>query len=643
MAELLNKKDDPTATQLLERRVRELSTLHEIARAVTSVLDLEVVLNRIVEAAVYLTNAEEGFLLLVDEATGDLVLRAGKGLGDKAARVMGMKVTDSIAGQVVRTGRPVRMGGFRRDEEYKVKTGYLVKSLVNVPIKSGGRVIGVLSVDHSIASLRTFSDHDVALLSSLADYAAIAIENARLFAQASAKAGELATALEEQTGLAPAAPSPAQDRQALEQFVQGLRAQREEITRGVERARDLAQNLRSQADGADEMVERLSLWNDEVLSLIPQLEWLAQVGLPHAAQATPPAAEPVLLPQEAGVPAPDSRFLEHLAEGVLLCDAQGVIRQANEAAAEILGKALTDLVNADLQSAADDERWSRMVGSLRLALALGGETRLAPMTETTLYFNDRTVHANLIPITNSAAKIAGVIAIFRDISPKVGGWRARDEALTAISQKLRSPMTAIASYSDLLLSDAAGVTDPMQRRYLQRIRHGVQRIETILRELSDETAAASQSLETSTQSVSDVINEAIDTAQDALFLDGVNIARDIPETLPPVQFGAQYVSRILADLLAAAGKRTAVGHSVNVDTQVQWSDGWPTYLVVLIQDGGALPEGVPPLEEDTAVHDARALAEEEGGRIWVEPKAEGGNLLSFLLPVAEVASPGPVS
>jgi len=637
MAELPGKKDDPTATQLLERRVRELSTLHEIARAVTSVLDLEVVLNRIVEAAVYLTNAEEGFLLLVDEETGDLVLRAGKGLGDKAARVMGMKVTDSIAGQVVKTGRPVRMGGFRRDEAYKVKTGYLVKSLVNVPIKSGGRVIGALSVDHSTASLRTFSDHDVALLASLADYAAIAIENARLFAQASAKAGELARALEEQTGRAPAGPSPAQDREALEQFVQGLRAQREEIARGVERARELALNLRSQADGADEMVERLNLWNDEVLSLIPQLEWLAQVGLPHAA-----AGEMRLPGEEAGAPAPDSRFLEHLAEGVLLCDAQGSIRQANEAAAQILGKPLADLINSDLQSAAEDERWGRMVGALRLALALGGETRLAPTTETTLYLNDRTIHANLVPIIDSAAKIAGIVAIFRDISSKVGGWRARDEALITISQKLRSPMTAIASYSDLLLSDAAGVTDSMQRRYLQRIRHSVERIETILRELGDEAAAAGQSLETSTQSVSDVINEAIDTAQDALFLDGVNIARDIPENLPPVQFGAKYVSRILADLLAAAGKRTAVGHSVNVNTQVQWADGRPTYLVVLIQDGGATPQDVPPLEEDAALHTARSLAEDEGGRIWLEPKAEGGNLLSFLLPIAEVASAGQV-
>ena len=67
MAETLEEKGNPTATRLLEHRVRELNTLHEIARAVTSVLDLESVLNRIVEAAVFLTNAEEGFLFLVDE------------------------------------------------------------------------------------------------------------------------------------------------------------------------------------------------------------------------------------------------------------------------------------------------------------------------------------------------------------------------------------------------------------------------------------------------------------------------------------------------------------------------------------------------------------------------------------------------
>ncbi len=644
MAEQPDEQRQPTTTQILERRVRELSTLHEIARAVTSVLDLEAVFNRIVEAAVYLTNAEEGFLLLVDEETGDLTLRAGKGLGEKAARGMSMKVNDSIAGQVVKTGRPIRMGGFQRDEKYKVKTGYLVKSLVNVPIKSADRVIGVLSVDHSVASMRTFSDHDVALLSSLANYAAIAIENARLFAEASAKADELAAALKEQSGTAPAAPAPDQDWRALEQFVQGLRAQREEVLRGIERAQELAQDLRAQAENAEEMAQRLGLWNEEVLGLLPQLEWLAQAGLPHATQPSPAETRPVTEADTFFTPAvSDVQLLKHLAEGVLLCDVKGLIRQANEAAAQILGKPAADLINSDLQTVADDPRWQRIVGSLRLALALGssGQSGL-PTPETTLYINDRAIHAKLIPICENEAEAASIVAIFHDVSAETEGWRARDEVLADLSQKLRGPMTAIASYSDLLLGDTVGVVDSMQRRYLQRIRQGVERIEVVLRELSDEPPPPGRrSPPVSPLSITEVINEAVDVAQKTLSLDGVSVVRDIGDDLPPVQIDTECVNHVLADLLAAAGKRTGVGDSVSVRTQVQITDGRPRHLVVLIQDGGATPHGTPPLEEDETIRAARSLAEDEGGRIWIERKADGSNLISFLLPVAEQSPPAP--
>jgi len=645
MAEISGEQHQPTATQILERRVRELSTLHEIARAVTSVLDLEAVLNRIVEAGVYLTNAEEGFLLLVDEETGDLTLRAGKGLGEKVARGMSMKVTDSIAGQVVKTGQPVRMGGFRRDEEYKVKTGYLVKSLVNVPIKLTGRVIGVLAVDHSIASMRTFGDHDVALLSSLADYAAIAIENARLFAEASAKADELAQALEEQTGMAPSAPSPEQDRRALEQFAQGLRGQREEVLRSIERVRKLATDLHTQSENAEEVARGLGLWNEEVLGLLPQLEWLAQAGLTHAAQPPPqppetPGSAETGRPHVA--PVSDSRFLKSLAEGVLVCDAKSRIRQANDAVAQILGKPLGELINSDLQSITDDARWERMVGSLRLSLALGmGEQPGPPVSETTLYVNDRTIHARLVPVLESGTEAGGIIAVFHDISAEVGGWRARNKVIATLSQTLRGPMTAVASYSGLLLGDPVGMEDSMQRRYLQRIRQGVAQIEAVLSELSDETSTPGRpSVPTAAPSISEVIDQAIESAQNVLSLDGVSITGDISEDLPPVQIGAESASRILADLLAVAGKRTGVGDTVSVSTQVQVSDDRPSHLVICIRDRGVTPQGVPRLEADESIHSARSMAEGEGGRIWLERQSDGSNLISFLLPVAESTLPG---
>jgi two-component system NtrC family sensor kinase len=178
----------------LEHRIKELDVLYTVGKSVTSLLNLEELLNRIVEAAVFVTGAEEGSLMLVDKNTGELYLRAARGLGEKFARGFRLKVEDSIAGQVVKTGAPM-LQSTQNEEMLKVKTGYLVKSLVNVPLKAKDRVIGVLAVDNKVSS-EPFTDRDVYLLSALADYAAIAIENARLYKDTGDKAAQLDTLLE---------------------------------------------------------------------------------------------------------------------------------------------------------------------------------------------------------------------------------------------------------------------------------------------------------------------------------------------------------------------------------------------------------------------------------------------------------------
>lgn len=646
MAETNEERHLPTPTQLLERHVRELSTLHDIARAMTSVLDLESVLNRIVEAAVYLTNAEEGFLLLVDDETGDLTLRAGKGLGEKAARGMSIKVTDSIAGQVVKTGRPIRMGGFRRDEEYKVKTGYLVKSLVNVPIKTPDRVIGILAVDHSISSKGSFTNHDVALLSSLADYAAIAIQNAHLFAEASARADELAKALQEQTSVTPSPPSLEEDRRDLEQIAQGLRVQQDEVLRGIESTRQLARDLHAHAQNAEEVASGLGLWDERARSLLSRLERLVQAGLPHAGQASTlhPETRP---PADAGTLAiasvSDNLLLQHLVEGALICDANGLIRRANQAAAQILDKPMTELINANLQNIIDTPRWGQMVGSLRLALAMRqpGQAPMPPVPEARLFINERTIRAKLIPIHESQTGVANIFAILHDISAETEGWRARDEALVTLSQKLRGPMTTVATYNDLLLGETLGAIDSPQRRYLEHIQGGVERLKVTLNELGQELASSRQriNLETSPPT-SEFISQVADAAQKVLALDGVSIIRDIDTDLPPVQIGAECASRILGDLLAAAGGRASVGGSVRISTQLQAEDGESGHLFILIRGGDITQEDVPDLKEDAHIAAAVSLAESEGSRIWVERSTDGSDLICLLLPLAELPLSG---
>lgn len=180
----------------LERRVQELNILYQVSKSVTALLDLEELLNRIIEAALYVTGAEEGSLLLIDKGSGDLQMRAARGLGETYARGFRVKVNDTIAGDVVRTGEPFWTTS--EDQTLKVKTNYLVKSMAYIPLKVGKQVIGVLLVDNKV-STKPFTESDIYLLSALADYAAIAIDKARLYETVKRFNRELERRVEERT------------------------------------------------------------------------------------------------------------------------------------------------------------------------------------------------------------------------------------------------------------------------------------------------------------------------------------------------------------------------------------------------------------------------------------------------------------
>jgi signal transduction histidine kinase/DNA-binding response OmpR family regulator len=181
------------AHQAAVQRLKELETLTSIGRSVTAVLDLDQVLTKVVEAAVNLTGAEEGSLLLLDEQSNELTMRASKNFEDSFVRTFRLRSQDSLAGYVIRTGEAVLLD---QNSPQKIKTAYLVHSLVYVPLKVRDRVIGVLGVDNRRAG-RAFTRHDQRLLQALGDYAAIAIDNANLFARTERERAQLETILRE--------------------------------------------------------------------------------------------------------------------------------------------------------------------------------------------------------------------------------------------------------------------------------------------------------------------------------------------------------------------------------------------------------------------------------------------------------------
>jgi two-component system NtrC family sensor kinase len=148
---------------------------------------LDSVLSAVVDAAVELTGAEEGSLLLLDESTGELYMRAARNFQEEFVRTFRLPIKDSLAGSVIRSGQPVIL-----DEKtpQKIKTAYLVSGLLYVPLQIHGRIFGVLGVDNRQSRV-PFSDHHVRIITAMSSYAVVAIENARLYAHTAAERNKL--------------------------------------------------------------------------------------------------------------------------------------------------------------------------------------------------------------------------------------------------------------------------------------------------------------------------------------------------------------------------------------------------------------------------------------------------------------------
>ena len=177
----------------VDRQAQDFNALVTVGKTISSLPSVDEILTLVVMAAVNLTNAEQGSLLLRDPASGELVLWAQYNLLAKMAQRMRVKVSDGVIERVAQSGRPVMLSG---SDLLAVQSSLLARAFLGVPLAAGDKVIGVLTVNNQL-SPRAFGKHDVQLLTQLAGSAAAAIENARLLAAAERERAKLETILRE--------------------------------------------------------------------------------------------------------------------------------------------------------------------------------------------------------------------------------------------------------------------------------------------------------------------------------------------------------------------------------------------------------------------------------------------------------------
>jgi len=156
--------------------------LYELARDLSSSLELDIVLRKVMDRVITLMKASRGFIVLVDPGTGTTSVQMSSGEADpeKTRSFLGSK---TVIEQVVATGQAVISTDASLDDRFKGQQSVILqnlRSIIAVPLVTKGKVIGAVYVDNPFRAA-IFEEKDKEFLQAISDLAAIAIDNARQY------------------------------------------------------------------------------------------------------------------------------------------------------------------------------------------------------------------------------------------------------------------------------------------------------------------------------------------------------------------------------------------------------------------------------------------------------------------------------
>ncbi len=498
--------------QLLEqtdRQTQEFNALYTVGQKVAALFDIEEILKLVVTAAVNLTRAEEGSLMLLDANSGELYLRASCNSADDAVRNLRVKVTDSLMGRVLQSGRPLMLD---RNETLKIKSALLVKAIISVPLIIGGHAIGVLSV-YSMAAGHHFREHDVHVLSTLADSAAIAIRNAELYHDVRRTADRFAALAE------------------INRHISASLDLHTVLERIVTHARELLKADDSEVylvDESDKMLEAVVAVGDfaEAIKARPLrvgegvVGSVAQTGVAEMVNAVEDDPRQVQIP---GTPE------EHEA---LLC-APLIVKNG------VLGVMV-------VARTGDRPPFDRL--DFDFFTALTAQAVIA-IENARLYDSER----------QQTAKLTTALTQQRELD------QLKNAFIQNVSHELRTPLAIIRGYAELMLSGDLGVLAPEQREAVEVMTRRTRMLSKMLDDLLTILAAETHKLEKEPIDLARLIELVVADFQAPARQAGVTLVSSLASDLPQVFADGIHLRRVLDNLLGNALKFTPVGGRVAIE------------------------------------------------------------------------------
>ncbi len=230
------------------------------------------------------------------------------------------------------------------------------------------------------------------------------------------------------------------------------------------------------------------------------------------------------------------------------------------------------------------------------------------------------------------------------------------DLLIGLVEELRTPMTSIIGYVDLLLGESAGILGEMQRKFLQRVSTNVTRLSIMLDDLINVTELDTGRFELhhSPVNILNLIEDSITNSANQFREKDLAVSLNIDEDLPSVEGDADSISQIIGQLLTNAYLVSPPSSQINItakNDRFTLNGKLKDVLLFSVEDRGG---GIPPEEEqrvfarkykaenpliqglgDTGVglSVAKALVDAHGGKLWLDSKENIGSIFTFVLPL----------
>jgi signal transduction histidine kinase len=457
----------------------------------------------------------------------------------------------------------------------------------------------------------------------LADYAALALKQVRLYQR-----------LVESEITIPVSSADAERLEQLHDVLEGLNAYRDQVRGYVDSAGAVLSNLRQQAFSIESRLEALAL-PEARLSAVLQGGVEAALGGGWSREL--------------------AMILESISDGVLLIDDSDRIVLANRAVVAMLGHSAVGL---QVDGVCDDPRWLKTYHIVKAAAQLAGDAPGSDLSSATatLSVAQRRLHASFRAkrglVGNGAERGSlGTVIVLRDVTAEREAQRVKDAFIARVSHDLRTPLTSIVGYADLLRSGAAGSLGETTAQYVNRIRANASRLETLFDDLAQRMSGDSQQLQIQPErmDLTATIYEASGTMRAQMAEKDQLIELNLDPNLPHIQADPDALYHVLTNLLENAHRCSPAGARVVLHASKMLASD-QEYVAISVSDrgGGIQPEDyrrvfnryhrldsplVPGLG-DPGVHlpIVKMLVEANGGRVWLDSRRGEGTTFTLILP-----------